>query len=369
MPFRNYISVFVLLILTGSTLWSQNNVGIGTDTIHPSARLEIKDSAQGLLVPRTDTSAVNAYVNSLFPNPGIADGLMIYDVNVNTYFYYDGILKRWVQINRLTGAKGTTGITGPTGPTGFQGRSTHWRDSAGAEPVVQAGDSCGDYYHDTKSGFIWKFDCDSNDWVGPITRWRMLGHGLHSYLRGTTLQLAPMPSSPGDSLYPLQGLSTVIRVPPDTVVFITVTSQGMVRKRFSNDSTHNYMKFDHAFAELGNPITLMNHSITVSISPNSFPTPTNPDGQYDKVPWSIATSFKLEGKISPPGNPLPPLDFRTYIIQTWGGQVHAPPKLPGDQSDVIICDGGGGKNGLWENFTVMNVYGIFMRSKKAPFPE
>ena len=232
----NISFILILLSIAGNRAYSQNNVGIGTDTIHASALLQIEDSAQGMLVPRTDTNAVNAYVNSLFPNPGIADGLMIYDPSASTYFYYDGNLSRWVQINRLKGPKGATGITGPTGPKGFPGRSTHWRDSAFAEPVRLPSDSCGDYYHETNTGLIWKFNCDSNDWVGPITRWRMLGHGLHIYLRGTTLLHAPMPSSPGDSLYPLQGLSTIIRVPPDSVAFVTVTSQGMVRKRFSNDT-------------------------------------------------------------------------------------------------------------------------------------
>lgn len=357
------------MLIVGTTLFSQNNVGIGTSVIHESAILQLKDTTKGTLVPRTDTASVNAYVNSLFPNPGVADGLIIYDVDASTYFYFDGNLGYWVQINRLRGAQGTTGITGPTGLRGFPARSTHWRDSAFAQPIKRPSDSCGDYYHETNTGLIWQYDCQVNDWIGPVTRWRMLGYGFQTYERTTTSLYAPMPSGPGDSLYLIQGLSTVIRVPPDSVAHVTVTSQGMVQKRISNSSTYNYMKFDHVFGEIGGPpLARINKNITVSISPNSPPILGNPDGQYDKVPWSITSSFTLHGKISPPGNPLPFNDYRTYQVETHGGQLFAAPRLPGNQSDVIISDGGTGKNGLWENFAIQNVYVIYERSRKAPFP-
>ena len=59
------------------------------------------------------------------------------------------------------------------------------------------------------------------------------------------------------------------------------------------------MKFDHAFAELPNPVARMNRSITVSISPNSFPTPGNPDGQYDKVHLEFDHFFQVGRKNKP----------------------------------------------------------------------
>jgi hypothetical protein len=363
------IALTLNLIHTAAT--AQDNVGIGTDTIHPSAILQIEDSTKGLLIPRTDTASVNAYVSSLIPNPGIADGLMIFDPGERKYFYYDGALGFWVQINRLQGEIGVTGPTGPIGPTGLNGRSTNWRDSAYAMPFKRPGDTCGDYYHQTGTGLIWRFNCDSNDWVGPIARWRMLGYGETHLLRASTLIYAPMPDTPGeDSLFLIAGLSHEIRVPPDTVAHVTITAQGMVQKRLPNSATFNYAKFDFFLTEPpGPPGSYLNHSKTVAINPNSPPFAGNPDGLYDKVPWSITTSMKLEGKISPAGNPLPATDFLTWSIECHGGQRHAAGNTLGPASDIILVDGGTGKNGLWENYAVMNVYIVYERSKKAAYPE
>jgi hypothetical protein len=364
--------VFCLGFIAGEIkVIAQNNVGIGTDTIHPSAILQIEDSTKGLLIPRTDTASVNAYVNSLFPNPGVADGLIIYDPAIRKYFYFDGTLNKWVQLNRLQGVVGVTGITGPIGPTGLNGRSTNWRDSSYAMPVKRVGDTCGDYYHQTGTGLIWRFNCDSNDWVGPIARWRSLGYGETHLLRASQILHAPMPDTPGeDSIFLIPGLNWTIRVPPDSVAYVTVTAQGMVQKRFPNSSTYNYAKFDFFLQDTsGGPGSYMNHSQTVSINPNSPPFTGNPDGLYDKVPWSITTSLKLEGKLSPAGNPLPKTDFLSWNIQCHGGQRYASGHPSGTAADIILVDGGSGKNGLWENFAIMNVYIIYERSKKAAYPE
>ena len=365
------VGILTCFLLINGWIYAQNNVGIGTDSIHVSALLQIKDTTKGLLIPRTDTNSVNAYVNSLFPNPGITDGLIIYDETDNNYFYYDGNLSMWVAMNRLKGPIGDVGPEGPKGPTGFGGRSTNWRDSAFADPVRRVGDTCGDFYHQTGTGLIWEFNCDSNDWVGPIARWRNLGYGEQFHRRAFTLIYKSMPTTPGPAnLSLIDGLTALLRVPPDTMAHVTITSQGMIQKRESNDSSYNYVKFDFFLDPPTGPGAYLDHSQTVAVNPN-IPLAGDPNGVFDKVHWNITTSFNLEGKISPPGNPLPASDFLSWTIETHAGQRNTlgHPTPIDTRSDVIICDGGNGKHGLWENYAVMNVYIVFERSINAPYPE
>jgi hypothetical protein len=59
------------------------NVGIGTPIPDPSAKLEIRSSVSGLLMPRMTSTQ-----RSAIPIP--AKGLMVYDSSANALFYYDG---------------------------------------------------------------------------------------------------------------------------------------------------------------------------------------------------------------------------------------------------------------------------------------
>ena len=126
---------------------AQNNVGIGTTSPHPSALLDISDTSRGVLITRTDTAAVQDYVDNLNPPAPIADGLMIYEINEETYMYYDGKQGKWRRLVDLVGPDGARGDRGPTGPTGPTGRHTDWRDSVNSTPTfVPAWDKCGDFY-------------------------------------------------------------------------------------------------------------------------------------------------------------------------------------------------------------------------------
>jgi hypothetical protein len=62
------------------------NVGIGTATPHPSARLHIEDNQRGILIPRLTTAQRNGIV-------GPARGLIIYNIDCDVIEYYDGT--RW----------------------------------------------------------------------------------------------------------------------------------------------------------------------------------------------------------------------------------------------------------------------------------
>ena len=71
-----------LLFLVFSSLLSYSqNVGIGTNTPHASAALEIKDSTKGILIPRMTMAQRNAIQNP-------AEGLMVYQTDSTKGFWY-----------------------------------------------------------------------------------------------------------------------------------------------------------------------------------------------------------------------------------------------------------------------------------------
>ncbi|MGB0367814.1 MAG: hypothetical protein ACPGD8_00305 [Flavobacteriales bacterium] len=79
------IAVFAVIFSLGFTsVYAQDNVGIGTITPDPSALLEIQALDKGLLIPRTDTLSI--------VDP--ATGLLIYTVTDSSFWYFDGIFWR-----------------------------------------------------------------------------------------------------------------------------------------------------------------------------------------------------------------------------------------------------------------------------------
>ncbi|MCS7162749.1 MAG: hypothetical protein NZ958_05420 [Bacteroidia bacterium] len=86
------------LTLSGNT----GNVGIGTNSPNPSARLEISASNAGLLIPRVNLTSVTDATT--IPNP--ATSLLVYNTNAalpaGTGYYYNAgtpAAPRWVSIN------------------------------------------------------------------------------------------------------------------------------------------------------------------------------------------------------------------------------------------------------------------------------
>ena len=83
---KNIITTFLFLLIVFSS--KAQNIGVGTNTPHPSAALEISDSSKGILIPRMTMSQRLAIQNP-------AEGLMVYQTGNNKgYWYYDGTL--WV---------------------------------------------------------------------------------------------------------------------------------------------------------------------------------------------------------------------------------------------------------------------------------
>jgi hypothetical protein len=76
--------VFIVAIYLGATFDSCGQVGIGTSTPHTSAMLEVKSSAKGLLIPRMTTAQRNTL------GATATAGLMVYDTDLNRFYYYTG---------------------------------------------------------------------------------------------------------------------------------------------------------------------------------------------------------------------------------------------------------------------------------------
>ncbi|MES2591243.1 MAG: collagen-like protein [Bacteroidota bacterium] len=123
-----YALILLLCIGLNTNVFGQQNVGIGTTTPDPSARLDVFSANQGVLLPRVNllsitdiTTIPNAAVSLLVynSNPGmLGGGLGIY--------YWNGT--SWIQAFGVPGGAGATGVTGPggigpTGSTGFAGVS------------------------------------------------------------------------------------------------------------------------------------------------------------------------------------------------------------------------------------------------------
>jgi hypothetical protein len=101
----------ILLVLTATSLFAQTNVGIGTTTPNPTAKLDITANDKGVLIPRLTSAQRLSIVNP-------ATGLLVYDTNVNCFFFYDG--STWSSLCAAqVGPTGPTGPQGPAGPGGY----------------------------------------------------------------------------------------------------------------------------------------------------------------------------------------------------------------------------------------------------------
>ena len=106
---RILLGVVVLTQMTVSVIAQDNNVGIGTTTPDASAILDVESTEKGMLIPRLNTLQRIAIVTP-------AEGLLVYDTDVDCFFYFSAASSSWENLCSDTG-----GVTGPTGPQGLQG--------------------------------------------------------------------------------------------------------------------------------------------------------------------------------------------------------------------------------------------------------
>lgn len=83
------IIAFCAVLLAVLSTQTPAQVGIGTNTPDESALLEIKSEERGLLIPRMTSEQRDAIVQP-------ARGLMIYNTDDNTFWYYNG--SRWISV-------------------------------------------------------------------------------------------------------------------------------------------------------------------------------------------------------------------------------------------------------------------------------
>lgn len=83
--------LLLVLLLCGSSVFAQNNVGIGTNTPDPSAVLDLTATNKGLLVPRMSTAQMIAI-------PAPVPGLLIFNQDSMEFAYYDGTAASWLYL-------------------------------------------------------------------------------------------------------------------------------------------------------------------------------------------------------------------------------------------------------------------------------
>lgn len=125
------IIAFLLLFLLYFYVLGQN-VGIGTNTPHPTSKLEIQTNNSGLLIPRLTTVQRDAIVNP-------ADALMIYNLTTRCLEIYDQPNNVWVPIG-CTGCQlpGNFVATAATNLTSSS-FTANWTTSFGATSYILEG--------------------------------------------------------------------------------------------------------------------------------------------------------------------------------------------------------------------------------------
>lgn len=115
MQFTKYIislkalAGMLCLFFSISITQAQNNVGIGTNAPDASALLDLQSIDKGFLAPRLTIAQRLAI-------PAPANGLLVYDINLECYFFYNAVSMTWGSL--------CNGFPGPPGPQGPPGPST-----------------------------------------------------------------------------------------------------------------------------------------------------------------------------------------------------------------------------------------------------
>jgi hypothetical protein len=100
-----HLILLLSLITVCTGLQAQNSIGIGTQSPHSSAVLDVSSTTRGLLAPRMTTAQRNGIVSP-------ANGLLVYDTDVNSFFNYNG--SAWVNLAAGGGGNGWS-LTGNAG--------------------------------------------------------------------------------------------------------------------------------------------------------------------------------------------------------------------------------------------------------------
>lgn len=112
---KNKNSIWTFLFVAAFLFTNaQNNVGIGTANPDASAILQLESTSKGFIAPRMTSGQRTGIVAP-------ANGLLVYDITVNCFFYYSSGWVSLCQTGGATGATGNTGVIGLNGITGATG--------------------------------------------------------------------------------------------------------------------------------------------------------------------------------------------------------------------------------------------------------
>ncbi|MFM7667834.1 MAG: hypothetical protein ACKO7D_06560, partial [Bacteroidota bacterium] len=102
---KNYLFSLFLFSLSFS-IFSQQNVSISDvpATPNPTSVLDVSSTTKGMLMPRMTTTQRNAII-------GPANGLLVYDTDVNCVMYYSTTLASW---NSLCAGSSTSSLIANT---------------------------------------------------------------------------------------------------------------------------------------------------------------------------------------------------------------------------------------------------------------
>ena len=85
----------IILLFNLAPTFAQNNVGIGTTLPNARALLDLTATDKGLLIPRMTTTQRLA----IAPLSAAENGLVVYDLNFNTFYYFDGSIWKPIDTN------------------------------------------------------------------------------------------------------------------------------------------------------------------------------------------------------------------------------------------------------------------------------
>lgn len=106
MYFRKTQNLFLLIMsLTICRRLPAQNVGVGTNTPHASAALEVNSTNKGTLITTMTTTQRNTILNP-------ATGLLVYDIDKKTVYMYDG--NRWLPFLYSNSDKNPATLMNPT---------------------------------------------------------------------------------------------------------------------------------------------------------------------------------------------------------------------------------------------------------------
>src|SRR5689334_2805980 len=86
---KPFYVISLLLFCLNMSIAVAQNVGIGTNTPNPAAKLEVQSNNSGVLIPRLSTAQKAAI-------PAPPTGLMVFDNTLNRFSFYDGA--KWTDI-------------------------------------------------------------------------------------------------------------------------------------------------------------------------------------------------------------------------------------------------------------------------------